>query len=377
MKGLIIIGCNDYNTLGCVRCFWQKSVDNTLLLVSCEKRNMILKSKAVKDYVVVTTEEEAMRWLLNHANEANGAVLLPTSDKAESLMDLHSEELGKFYSFPHAKHQGDITRMMDKDVQVEMAQKAGLNVPTTAYYQRGDSIPEGIAYPAIVKQERSTEGRKRKMLVCNEENDLMNAVEHLPETNDFLIQQYVRRNYELLLIGCRLSDGRVWMPAVFKKERWMLKGGDGSYGIISTKVNNFFQQIGEVKRLLEDMDYYGPFSIEFGVEQGKPYFYEVNMRNDGTSHYYYSLGVNVPYIYYLDRTGNLKESDLEVQDAEHFFIDEFGDMRNLFHGLSLPRWISDLRKAKAFKYYWKGDNRPFRAQAPRSIVGSIYKMLFG
>lgn len=377
MKGLIIIGCNDYNTLGCVRCFWQKSVDFTLLLVSCEKRNVILKSKAVKDYVVVTTEEEAMRWLLDHANEANGAVLLPTSDKAESLIDLHSEELGKFYSFPHAKQQGNVTRMMDKDVQVEIARQVGLNVPRTIYYKRGESIPANIVYPAIVKQERSTEGRKRKMMVCKDEGDLKNAIEYLLETNDFIIQQYVKRDYELLLIGCRLSNGKIWIPAFFKKERWMLKGGDGSYGKISTKVPEYFQEINKAHLLLEKMNYYGPFSIEFGVEQGKPYFYEVNMRNDGTSHYYYSLGVNVPYIYYLDRTGNLKDSDLEVQESENFFIDEFGDMRNLFHGLSLHRWISDLRKAKAFKYYWKGDNRPFRAQAPRSIAGSIYKMLFG
>lgn len=377
MKGLIIIGCNDYNTLGCVRCFWQKGVDFTLLLVSCEKRNVILKSKAVKDYVLVSSEEDAVQWLLEHINEANGTVLLPTSDKAESLIDLHSEELGKCYSFPHAKQQGDVTRMMDKNVQVEMAQQVGLNVPKTVYYKRGDPIPLDIVFPAIVKQERSTEGRKRKMLVCKDERDLKIAIEHLPETNDFLIQQYVKRDYELLLIGCRLNNGKNWIPAVFKKERWMLKGGDGSYGIISTRVPDYFIEINKVQLLLEKMDYYGPFSIEFGVEQGKPYFYEVNMRNDGTSHYYYSLGVNVPYIYYIDRLGNLRVSDLEVRELEHSFIDEFGDMRNMFHGLSLHRWIYDLHKAKAYKYYWEGDNRPFLAQAPRSIAGSIYKMLFG
>lgn len=377
MKGLIIIGCSDYNTLGCIRGFWQKGVDFTLLLVSDEKRKMILKSQAVKDYVVVATEEEAVKWLLGHADEANGTVLLPTSDKAESIIDLHSEELGQYYMFPHAKHQGEVTHMMDKDVQVEMAQKAGLSVPKTAYYHRGDAIPEGIAYPAIVKQERSTEGRKRKMLVCNDESNLKHAIEHLQETNDFLIQQYVRRDYELLLIGCRLSDGRVWMPAVFKKERWMLKGGDGSFGLISTKVLDYFKQTEEVERLLEEMNYYGPFSIEFGVEHGKPYFYEVNMRNDGTSHYYYPAGVYVPYVYYLDRIGELNEIDLATEEKEHYFIDELGDIRNFFHGLSLHRWLKDIRKANAYKFYWKGDNAPFCKIVPRSIAKSIYRMFFG
>lgn len=377
MKGLIVVGCDDYNTLGCVRGFWQKGVVFTLLLVSEEKHNMVLKSHAVKDYMIVANEDEAVNWLVNHAGNANNTVLLPTSDKMESQIDLHSLELEKSYIFPHSSKQGEVTRMMNKDIQVELARKAGLNVPKTFYYHKEDAIPEGIVYPAIVKQERSTEGRKRKMLVCNNEADLKNAIEQSPETHDFLIQQYVRRDYELLLIGCRLTDGRVWLPAIFKKERWMLKGGDGSYGIISTKVNDYFSQMDEVKRLLGDMDYYGPFSIEFGVEDEKVFFYEVNMRNDGTSHYYYPAGVYVPYVYYLDCAGELKNSDMMASGLEHYFIDEFGDMRNFFHGLSLHRWFSDIHKAKAYKYYWKGDNAPFRSMAPHSIVASIYKMIFG
>ena len=377
MNGLIVIGFSDYNTLGCVRGFWAKGVEFTLLLISEKRRNMILKSRAVKNYVVVANEEDAVKWLLEHAKEANNTVLLPTSDKVESVLDLNSERLSANYRFPHTSRQGEVTRMMDKDVQVALARQAGLTVPQTVYYHRGEMLPDNITYPAIVKQERSTEGRKRKMLVCSNKKELEDAIGCLAETNELLIQQYVKRDHELLLIGCRLTDGRVWLPAVFKKERWMLKGGDGSYGIISTCVDKYFHQTDEVKRLLETMDYYGPFSIEFGVEQGKPYFYEVNMRNDGTSHYFYPTGVYVPYIYYLDNIGQLKENNLEVADSEHFFIDELGDMRNLGHGLSLKQWITDLRKAKAYKYYWKGDNAPFRTQAPRSIAASIYKIFRG
>lgn len=377
MDSLIVIGCSDYNTLGCVRCFWTKGVEFTLLLISEKRRNMILKSRAVKKYVVVANEEAAVKWLLEHAKEANDTVLLPTSDKVESALDLNSETLSLYYRFPHASRQGEVTRMMDKDVQVSLARQAGLNVPQTFYYHRGDMLPDNITYPAIVKQERSTEGRKRKMLVCSNQKELQDAIEHLAETNELLIQKYVKRDYELLLIGCRLTDGRVWMPALFKKERWMLKGGDGSYGIISTQVDKYFHHSNEINRLMEAMDYYGPFSVEFGVEQGKITFYEVNMRNDGTSHYFHPAGIYVPYIYYLDSIGQLKGNDLEVDDSEHFFIDEFGDMRNIGHGLTLIRWMSDLRKAKAYKYYRKGDNAPFCVQAPWNIAASIYKILMG
>ena len=377
MKGLIIIGCSDYNTLGCIRGFWRKGIEFTLLLISKARNNMILKSRATNDYVMVVNEEEAVKWLIEHAKEAKGTVLLPTSDKVESLIDQHFEDLSIGYSFPHASRQGEVTRMMDKDVQVELAKQAGLTVPQTTYYHRDDALPDNITFPAIVKQERSTEGRKRKMLVCHSKEDLKNAVEHLSETNELLIQQYVKRDYELLLIGCRLKDGQVWMPAVFKKERWMLKGGDGSYGVISTRVNDYFQQTEEVKLLLEIMGYFGPFSIEFGMEQGKAYFYEVNMRNDGTSHYFYPAEVYVSCVYYLDRIGHLKESDMAVPETDHYFIDELGDMRNFFHGLSLYRWITDIRKAKAYKYYWKGDNAPFRAIVPKSVAASIVKMFFG
>ena len=375
MDKLIIIGGNNYNTLGCVRCFGQKQIPFTLLLVKGQKDAMILKSKLLKTYVLVDNVEDAIVWLKNHRAYTQGTVVIPTSDRAESALDNNLDELITYYCFPHALAQGDVSRMMNKDVQVAMAHNSGLDVPETFVFNRGDELPTSITYPVIVKQENSTKGRKREMHICHNKEELHVAINSLKDTKELLIQQYIKREYELLIIGCRLSDGSVWLPAIFKKTRWMLNGGDGSYGLISTKVSQYFHKLEQVKQLLASMNYYGPFSIEFGIVKDKAYFYEVNMRNDGTSHYFYPAGIYVPLVYYKDCLHQLNESDTNVEELEYKFIDELGDMCNLFHGLSLWKWIVDIYKAKVYKYYFKGDNAPFWNTAPRSIAHSIYRII--
>lgn len=43
-----------------------------------------------------------------------------------------------------------------------------------------------------------------------------------------------------------------------------------------------------IQSFLDRVDFVGLFSVEYLVYQGKAYFIEVNWRNDGTSHLFFS-----------------------------------------------------------------------------------------
>lgn len=377
MIDLIIIGGDNYNTLGCVRCFGYKKVPFRLILISKKKRSVVGASKFVNEYYNLKTETEAIELLNSMKEQWRGSVVIPTSDSIVTLLDVHTRELYPHYRYPHCGKPGQIEYLMDKAVQMELANKAGLRVPATVKYRRGAEMPKNLPYPCIIKQENSTEGQKKVMHVCQSEVDITQAIKANEKTMDFLIQQYVGKTHELLLLGCRLSDGETWIPAVFKKLRWMMSGGDGSYGIISTDVKRHFAGVEKVVRLIEAMDYYGPFSVEFGVEGNEAYFYEVNMRNDGTSHYFHAANVFAPYVYYLSCRNELNQKDLQVNQMEYTFIDEIGDLMNVPKRIRLGKWLKELHEAHAYKYYNKGDKRPFFMVAPKSLAWVLYKRIKG
>ena len=87
-----------------------------------------------------------------------------------------------------------------------------------------------------------------------------------------------------------MPDHTILIPGVFKKLRWD-ESNDGSYGyLMPFKYDNNYKAI---RLFLESINYVGLFSFEFGECEDILYFYEANLRNDGTSHYFYQSGSNV------------------------------------------------------------------------------------
>ena len=375
-KLLIIFGDDGYNTLGCIRCCGIMGIPMFVLLVCNSWVCPTLSSVYVKRYKKVRSEQAGLEELFAQREEWKGSIILPTSDTAEKVLGDNAIKLRPYYLFPYSNTKCGINSLMYKNKQVDLAQKAGLNVPQTFFFSKDDPIPSAVVYPCIIKQANSVEGEKQKLAVCRNKDNLIKELAKASHTTEFVIQQYIDRKYELLLIGCRLPDGSTIIPGVFKKERWYFKGNDASYGVISTDVNKYFSQLDAVGRLMESMEYFGPFSIEFGVVDDIPYFYEVNLRNDGTSHYFHKAGIFIPYLYYKA----FSEADFVIpmtQKSEYRFIDEFGDAVNIVSTkLSFLRWFKDLTSASAFKYYSKDDIKPFVLMFPRRFAATIYHMFF-
>ena len=103
------------------------------------------------------------------------------------------------------------------------------------------------------------------------------------------------------------------------------------------------------------------FSFEYGYVDGKSYFYEVNLRNDGTSHYFYQLGANIPLAFVYSCVGK-DYSNIQTHVVRTgCFIDEVFDIENVFHRrITMKQWKQSMKEADVFKYYSPEDQEPWQ-----------------
>lgn len=372
---VIIFGDDGYNTLGVIRSLGKENVEFFLLLVSKKKLNYTLYSRYTTAFEIVRNEQEGIDFLLSNKTFENSTII-PTSDSSVALLDSNYSLLKVKYIFPNAGEDNVINKLMDKSVMNSYASKAGLNIPATFNYSKGDMFPPNINYPIIIKPSKSILGSKKDISICNNKKELIDSINKSHNTQDFLIQQYIDKDFEILLIGASLKiNNKVIVPGVFKKLRWYLEGDDASMGVITTDVEQFID-IDNIIEFVNSLEYYGPFSIEFGVMDGIPYFYEINMRNDGTSHYFNKANINIPYLWVLDSYSFDIVDYCDFNDEDYYFIDELGDYLNIAtNNTSIKQWYKDLRSAEVYKYFNRNDLKPFFLVLPKMFLLSVYKVI--
>lgn len=124
-----------------------------------------------------------------------------------------------------------------------------------------------------------------------------------------------------------------------------------------------YNDIPKCQAFLKQIGYSGLFSMEFLRDKnGKDYFMEINMRNDGNSICVTGSRCNLPYIWYNYNCG-LQDwlSEKEKKVTPIYCMPEFDDFRNLVKDktVSLTQWIKDIRKTKRFMEYSPNDRGRF------------------
>ena len=116
----------------------------------------------------------------------------------------------------------------------------------------------------------------------------------------------------------------------------------------------------KISIFLDKINYHGLFSFEYGMVGEKAYFFEVNLRNDGTSHYFYQAGANIPLAYAYSCAG-LDYSQIPTTVTEDkWFIDEIFDYENVIKGvITQKQWRKEKEQAAVFKYYTEEDKAPW------------------
>lgn len=379
MPDFIIFGAGNYNSLGVLHAMAEAGVGVFILCVGkardWKKGNIIGYSRFAGNIHVVDTADEGAEWLLSHMEEfPQNTVVYPTGDNEEKALDMRLDALMPRFRFPNAGRQGAVARLMDKHIQTDLAEKAGIRILKSQFTNSDDFSFAKVNYPCMVKPLDSTSGSKGDMRVCGNEDELKKALESAQHTKNFIVQQYIKNEADLLFLGISFPDGSVEIPALVRKPG-VSPTGEYTHALVTTDVEAWLPEKKEVETFVRSLGYTGPFSIEFGLEKGKNYFFEINLRNDGTSHYPINAGVNIPLRYYTSIHGNNIPTVTSKQEYE--MIDEVGDVRRVLNKeIGFGKWFNNFKSAGTYRFYNANDKRllPYIClMFTRRIICKIYK----
>lgn len=356
---VIVWSIDDFNTLGLMRELGQSGLDLVFLIKG--KAGYASKSKYCVNYVETESIQTGYEYLMATYKSADfKPVLIVASDEIITFVDQHRKEMEPLFILPGTKEQGNIEKYIDKNTMTALAEDIGILCPQSKEV-RWDSSIQGVKYPCLIKPSHQTEGHYNefKFMICQNEKELKQTLRFVRHESVFILQQYIPKEKDLLVYGGRLYDGKTVIAGAMIRDRWA-DSGSSSHGYITCDVPEC-ADTGKIAEFLEKIDYYGLFSFEYGMIGDKAYFFEVNLRNDGTSHYFFQAGANIPLAYVYSCVGRDYSAIPVKISKEAWFIDEVFDVENVIKGvISKEQWKKEMAEATIFKYYDREDQEPWK-----------------
>ena len=361
MCKVMIFGTNHYNTSGLVRSLGEKGIKSFLFLVGTDKAQCSIRfSRYVKKihYLKAMSDvEDVLR--LHYWNELEKPVCLFGSDAWIGFFDAHYDEFKDKFALPSAKGgQGAINAFLDKINTFPIAQRSGFDLIKTWRLKGGADIPDDLVFPCLTKGNNSTKSEKSDMgvFICREglEGSLREGVE-------YLVQEYIEKDYELNMIGLAYNHGQdVYMPMVIRKIRDEMQRASCYFRLDDIREYPNIN-IACVRKMVAEMGYEGLFSIEVLCKGDKCYFLEINLRNDACGYAYTRAGINYPYLWVKYNRGKLTPKYLDdIKYKSPFFALSFSDVSNLLEGkVPLFKWIKQFVTADAYMQFSARDMLPF------------------
>lgn len=335
----IVLGDSFNNTLGLIRSLGKGGIDQRLILIGEQDRLFVSRSKYLNKGKVfkVRCIEDSLDILKSLTNSSHRQVIICTNDIAATFVDAHEEELSLTYLTPmRGRHLGDY---MNKDMQCQLAQACGFDVPQSIVYHRGNPLPEKIGYPLLLKPLVSIQGEKSDIHICNSLEQVETALQANSYCKDFLMQEYIEKEYEINLIGIS-TDWGILIPGGIRKIRhYPTIYSPCSYGLYES-IDKLDIDIRPVQKFMSKVGYRGPFSVELLHKGNRNYFMEVNFRNDGLAYAATAAGANLAAIY-MQFAGF--PTHIPVKDT--YMMDLSIDYCHVKDGnLTFRQWFADFRR---------------------------------
>ena len=365
---VIVFGGGSRNTMGVVRSLGIKGVPVLLLIRADPEDNSIQFSKYVNRVHFIKSLDDGLEFLRALCcNEKKKFIVFCTSDAAICLMDENYSELKDHFLFYNANgEQGRINYFMDKINTFPLAEESGFAAIKTWHITNVHDIPVDICYPCLTKGNNSTNCTKSEMHVCNDRNELSAC---LHEGVDYLVQEYIRKEYEINCIGFAYNHGRnVYVPAVVRKLRDEI--GRQSVYIRLDDIRDYPDlDIASIYKLVKAIGYEGMFSVELIYSNKRYYFLEINLRSDDCCWLYTAAGINYPYLWVKYNNGTLSQDDIEaIEFQTPYYLMALHDVYNMIEGkVSCLRWIKECLTADTHFVLNCKDMCPFFVSARISI----------
>jgi len=287
--------------------------------------------------------------------------ILPTCDIAAIILEENRERLISRFVFEYGSNYS-IKDSSKKENQVRLASDCGFNVPKSWRLSDLNNVPKDMQYPCLIKPLISCEGAKSDIRVCHSTEELKDNLNSLEITKKILVQQYIERDYEISILGCGLSNGTCLIPAVEDKLTLYPKNvGLECLANIHQLADEEILQC--ITKLISRIGYVGLFSVEMMhcVKDGKFYFTEINLRNDGAESFITKYGANLPLNHVEDLLG--LPLTLQTEFNPGYYIWDMHHLKSvLCRDISISTWLKEIFKAKGFLMFEKSDWKPFFRQ---------------
>lgn len=356
----IVIGIDHYNPLGVVRSLGINGIKPILIVKkrSAYAPKMASASRYLGKVHVIDSFDELPDLLLSlYGDKINRPFVYPCDDVATGVLDKNYDALKDYFCIENCGQQGIIERYMQKEVLNEIAAKNGLNVPQTWDLQQG--IPQGIKYPVITKPFESYEGWKKDYYICNNEEELRNAIRKVNGT--VFAQQYIKKVNELCLDGMTYNDGKDNFVSIASLYTYILP----DYYSMEMRISNFKDDDlkSKIDHLFSDIRYNGIYSLEFLVDDNNDkWFLEINFRNSTWSWASTCLGMNLPLLWaYGMVNGRIPQNALKRIPKGYTALAEVADFDQRVrkrHMITARQWLDGVRKANCLYYFDKRDMMP-------------------
>ena len=296
-------------------------------------------SDMIKAYYLCNSMRNSVRIverLKSLARPGHKMLLVPVDDLVAFAIDEYYDDLKDLYILPNINGQGgEICRLMSKEVQKDLAIKAGLPVAqgTPLKYEGGELvIPDTVNYPCFIKPNVSRNSFKTTMMRCDSKEELMAELETRKARGfDILIEDYLEINRELSYLGLSTSDG-VICPGYFEA---VVEGSESHRGVALMgrilDAEDAEPLRSEVVKFIESLNFNGLFDVDLIEDKnGKIYFVELNLRYGGSGFAFTKAGLNLPKMYadYMLK-GIVPDPDTKLENTglkftnEKVLIDEY------------------------------------------------------
>lgn len=359
-RNVLIIGGDHYNTLGIIESLGRKGIRSYVILNTPRSLNYVSKSKYVINAWTCSTDESILNCMLsNFSSQEEKTIVFPSSDYAALFLDTHYNILTSSFELPGIASEGSLKKLMNKEVQSELARKVGLNVAPT-WIVKNCLIPDDITYPCITKAIMSAVGSKMDLKVCYNRKQLKAFAESEGRCHILQVQQFIDKDIEFQFLGVSLGGGEIIvMPGVTQLKRNDIN--NASFLEYDYYDDSFANDVRNCKTFIRECKYSGLFSIEFiRSKDGVDYFLEMNLRNDGNSICCTDAGLNLSYIWYLYITGGDYKSEIDcIKLKRTYWMPEFFYFLDMVKGIvPFKQWIKEMLQTNSFSNFFKDDLKP-------------------
>ena len=355
---VVVLGNDHTNSLGIAQSMGRAGFE-VLPFVWGVKSGMLRHSRYVKQLYSAKDAQACVDLMIKvFSNEKGKTPIIACCDLAALTLEANKERLEQNFLFEYATNY-TLEYLAVKEHQVNLALEVGFNVPRTWVLDSIEELPQDVCFPCLIKPLVSSKGAKSDIKVCRTMEELHTNYRSLRYTEKVILQQYIEHDYEISILGCGKKNGEVQIPCVENKLSLYPKNV-GLECLANMQPLDDDEINRSIQTLIKRIGYVGLFSVEMmhNKADGKFYFTEINLRNDGANSFVLKYGVNLPLIHVADLQDKAHPTFNTFQPG--YYIWEMHHLSSLLHReIGLRQWVKEIRKSKDFLTYFREDKIPF------------------